>query len=85
MQGAAAPACRILSSGGGPSRPALQKSHPFQLRLQLGHQLGELDGPLLLGLHHLGGRLVHKSGVTQLGIQLLQLGGLLFFQADRAA
>ena len=55
----------------------MEQLHILELLLQLGNQFSQLDGALLLSLHHVGGGLIHKAGVAQLGIQLLQLGGVL--------
>ena len=45
--------------------------------LQFGQEGPELFSPVLLGLHHVGGGLVDKAGVAQLGLQLVQLGPVL--------
>ena len=81
-----APAPPVKSPGGKRMPPGLciglfaarrgMGSHALELRLQLGHQLGELGGPLLLRGHHMLGGLVDEAGVVQLGVQLLQLGGV---------
>ena len=51
--------------------------HGGQLLFQLSDELPQVLPPLLLGGHHIGGGLVQKAGVGELGVQALELPLLL--------
>ena len=56
------------------------KLHRLKLLLELGHQLGELDGALLLSLYDMSGSLVDKAGVVSL-VFSFSSSALFFFSS----